>query len=221
MSEGIEKPTIIYIYDAICGWCYGFSPVMKTIYEKYKDKFDFQVLSGGMILGDRVAPIAQMRDVIKNSYKRVEETAGVKFGDKFINEAVEEGTMIMSSEKPSIALSVFKTYFPQKAVLFASDLQFALNYDGLDLNDDNTYKSIIKKYKIPEGEFIGKLNDEEFRQLAYYDVALSRQLQVTGYPAAFIKTPDMEFFMIAKGYANLETMELRIQNVIKEAGLIL
>ncbi|WP_353139839.1 DsbA family protein [Pseudopedobacter sp.] len=221
MSEGIEKPTIIYIYDAICGWCYGFSPVMKTIYEKYKDKFDFQVLSGGMILGDRVAPIAQMRDVIKNSYKRVEETAGVKFGDKFINEAVEEGTMIMSSEKPSIALSVFKTYFPQKAVLFASDLQFALNYDGLDLNDDNTYKSIIKKYKIPEGEFISKLNDEEFRQLAYYDVALSRQLQVTGYPAAFIKTPDMEFFMIAKGYANLETMELRIQNVIKEAGLIL
>lgn len=221
MSEGIEKPTIIYIYDAICGWCYGFSPVMKTIYEKYKDKFDFQVLSGGMILGDRVAPIAQMRDVIKNSYKRVEETAGVKFGDKFINEAVEEGIMIMSSEKPSIALSVFKTYFPQKAVLFASDLQFALNYDGLDLNDDNTYKSIIKKYKIPEGEFISKLNDEEFRQLAYYDVALSRQLQVTGYPAAFIKTPDMEFFMIAKGYANLETMELRIQNVIKEAGLIL
>lgn len=219
MSEGIEKPTIIYIYDAICGWCYGFSPVMKAIYEKYKDKFDFQVLSGGMILGDRVAPIAQMRDIIKNSYKRVEETAGIKFGDKFINEVVEEGTMIMSSEKPSIALSVFKTYFPQKAVLFASDLQYALNYEGLDLNEDDTYKSIIKKYKIPEDEFINKLNDEEFRQLAYYDVALSRQLQVTGYPAAFIKTPDMEFFMIAKGYADLETMELRIQNVIKEAGL--
>ncbi|ADY51617.1 thioredoxin [Pseudopedobacter saltans DSM 12145] len=219
MSEVLEKPTIIYIYDAICGWCYGFSPVMKTIYERYKDKFDFQVLSGGMILGDRVAPISQMRDIIKGSYKRVEETTGVKFGDAFINGAVEQGTMIMSSEKPSIALSVFKTYLPEEAVLFASDLQFALNYDGLDLNEDTTYRSIIKKYNIPEEEFINKLNDEEFRQLAYYDVALSRQLQVTGYPAAFIKTQDTEFFMIAKGYADLETIELRIQNVIKEANL--
>src|SRR5690606_754200 len=127
MSGELEKPTIIYIYDAICGWCYGFSPVMKAIYEKYKDKFDFQVLSGGMILGDRVAPISQMRDIIKGSYKRVEEASGVKFGDAFINGAVEKGTMIMSSEKPSIALSVFKTYLPQDAILFASDLQYALN----------------------------------------------------------------------------------------------
>ena len=114
---------------------------------------------------------------------------------------------------------VFKTYHPDKAVLFAADIQHALNYDGLDLNENETYKTLIKKYEIPESDFLAKLDNEEYRQLAYYDVALSRQLQVTGYPAAFIKTAELEFFMIAKGYANLETMELRIQNVIKEAGL--
>ncbi|RRN76496.1 DsbA family protein [Pseudoxanthomonas sp. SGD-10] len=219
MSSIVEKPTVIYIYDALCGWCYGFSPVMKAVYEKYKDQFDFQVLSGGMILGDRVGPFSQMADYIKGAYKQVEETTGIKFGDKFINGVLEEGTMLMSSEKPSIALSVFKTYHPDKAVLFAADIQYALNYDGLDLNENETYKTLIKKYEIPESDFLAKLDNEEYRQLAYYDVALSRQLQVTGYPAAFIKTAELEFFMIAKGYANLETMELRIQNVIKEAGL--
>ncbi|MFD1630638.1 DsbA family protein [Pseudopedobacter beijingensis] len=219
MSTEQEKPTIIYIYDVICGWCYGFSPVMKALHEKYKDQFEFQVLSGGMILGDRVGPISQMADIIKSSYKSVEERSGVKFGDKFINEVVEEGTMILSSEKPSIALSVFKTYRPEDAILFASDMQYALNHDGMDLNLDDTYKLLIAKYNIPENEFIQKLNDEEFRQLAYYDVALSRQLQVTGYPAVLIKTSELNFHLIAKGYADLETMELRVQNVIKEEGL--
>jgi putative protein-disulfide isomerase len=210
------KPSFIYIYDALCGWCYGFSPVIKNLYLKYKDEFDFQVISGGMILGDRVGPISQMAPFIKGAYKKVEETTGIKFGDKFINEVLEEGTMLLSSEKPSIALSVFKSYLPDQAVLFAHDIQKALNFYGLDLNDNQTYKELIKPYKLPEEEFLAKLDNEEYRQLAYYDVALARQLQVTGYPAAFIKTGELQFHMIAKGYSDEATMELRIHNVLKE-----
>jgi putative protein-disulfide isomerase len=210
------KPSFIYIYDALCGWCYGFSPVIKNLYLKYKDEFDFQVISGGMILGDRVGPISQMAPFIKGAYKNVEETTGIKFGDKFINEVLEEGTMLLSSEKPSIALSVFKSYLPDQAVLFAHDIQKALNFYGLDLNDNQTYKELIKPYKLPEEEFLAKLDNEEYRQLAYYDVALARQLQVTGYPAAFIKTGELQFHMIAKGYSDEATMELRIHNVLKE-----
>ncbi len=210
------KPSFIYIYDALCGWCYGFSPVIKNLYLKHKDEFDFQVISGGMILGDRVGPISEMAPYIKSAYKNVEEATGVKFGDRFINEVLEEGTMLLSSEKPSIALSVFKAYLPDQAVLFAHDIQKALNFYGLDLNENETYKGLIKPFNLPEEEFISKLDNEEYRQLAYYDVALARQLQVTGYPAAFIKTGELQFHMIAKGYTNEETMELRIQNVLKE-----
>jgi putative protein-disulfide isomerase len=57
---------------------------------------------------------------------------------------------------------------------------------------------------------------EEFKQAAYYDFALAKQLQVTGYPAAFIQSSDRQFYMIAKGFATLETMELRIKNVMAE-----
>ena len=42
-------PRIIYCYDAYCGWCYGFSPVIKALYEKYNDQFEFETISGGMI----------------------------------------------------------------------------------------------------------------------------------------------------------------------------
>jgi putative protein-disulfide isomerase len=76
---------------------------------------------------------------------------------------------------------------------------------------------LVHDFGINPDEFIVKLNSEEFKQAAYYDFALARQLQVTGYPAAFIKTGDHNFYMIAKGYADLETMELRIANVLKEA----
>jgi putative protein-disulfide isomerase len=43
------KPKIIYCYDAYCGWCYGFSPVIKELWLKHREQFDFETISGGMI----------------------------------------------------------------------------------------------------------------------------------------------------------------------------
>ena len=32
-------PVVFYCYDAYCGWCYGFSPVIRRIAEEYEGKF--------------------------------------------------------------------------------------------------------------------------------------------------------------------------------------
>ena len=210
------KFSIIYVYDALCGWCYGFSPVINQLFEKYQSQFDFEVISGGMVLGDRQGPIGEVAAYIKGAYKTVEDTTGVKFGENFVNVVLEEGKLYFSSEKPSIALSVFKVYHPQKAILFARDLQSAIYNDGLDLSKDESYVSLAEKHEINPKDFIRKLNSEEFKQAAYYDFALAKQLQVTGYPAVLIKTGEQNFYMIAKGYTDFATIELRIQNVLKE-----
>ncbi len=213
-----DKFSLIYVYDALCGWCYGYSGVMKAIYEQHIDDFNFEVISGGMVLGERAGALSESRELIESHYPRVEETTGVKFGEPFLA-ALQEGTRYFSSEKPAIALSVFKYFLPQKAILFAHDLQFAIYNGGIDLEIDENYLSLIAKYDIPNDEFLEKLNSEAFKQAAYYDFALAKQLQVTGYPAAFIKTGEHNFYMIAKGYADLETMELRIANVLKEVSV--
>jgi PiT family inorganic phosphate transporter/sodium-dependent phosphate transporter len=65
-------PRIIYCYDAYCGWCYGFSPVIKTIYEKYKDQFEFETISGGMIPVESTQHIGVIANYILDAYKTVE-----------------------------------------------------------------------------------------------------------------------------------------------------
>ena len=209
---------IIYVYDALCGWCYGFSSVISKLYQDYHDDFSFEVISGGMILGDREGPISNAADLIKSHLPRVEETTGVKFGAGFL-EVLEKGEQFQSSEKPAIALSVFKSFFPQQAVLFAADLQKANFTQGADLLLDDTYLPLIKKYGISEEDFLEKLHSQEFKQAAYYDFALAKQLQVSGYPAAFIKAGERNFYMIAKGYADYDTMKLRIENVLKQLSV--
>ena len=62
-------PVVIYCYDAYCGWCYGFSPVIKQIAEEYKDQFDIEVLSGGMIITDKPKHISVTAGYIQKAYK--------------------------------------------------------------------------------------------------------------------------------------------------------
>lgn len=44
---------LTYCFDALCGWCYGYTVVMESIYSKYRGKVDFNVVRGGLALGER------------------------------------------------------------------------------------------------------------------------------------------------------------------------
>lgn len=209
------KPKIIYVYDALCGWCYGFSPVILAVHENYSDDFDFEVLSGGMVLGDRIGPIGRVAAFIREGYKTVEETTGIIFGQPFLHN-LEKGEMIFDSEMPAIALSVFKSLLPTKAVEFAHHLQSSIYFDGKHPNDMELYRYLAVNFGIDPDEFEGKMNETKFKEAAHYDFALAKQLQVNGYPAVLIQQSESKFYMIARGYTDYESMELRISNVKKE-----
>ena len=105
----MEKPALIYCYDAYCGWCYGFSPVIKKIAEEYKDVMDSDVLSGGMILPEVPTHIGIAAGYISKAYKNVEELTGIKFGADYLwhIEHPEDSDWYPNSEKPAIALCIF------------------------------------------------------------------------------------------------------------------
>ena len=211
-------PTVYYCYDAYCGWCYGFSKIITRIAEEYKDQLAFDVLSGGMVLPEEPRPFAPMAKYIQTAYKRVEELTGAKFGEDFLWHVFhpDETDWYPDSTKPAIALCIFKEYYPDKAVLIASDLQYALNYEGRDLTDDEAYRHLLHKYTVPEKDFYRKLKSEEYREKAYYEFALVKQLQVTGFPCVLIQVSDSKFYLLASGFTDYETLKTRIDKVLNE-----
>ena len=216
------SPLLIYCYDAYCGWCYGFSPVINRIEKEYKHKLSFEVLSGGMIFPETPQHFAPMARYIQGAYKRVEELTGIKFGEDFLWHVFhpDETDWYPSSEMPAIALCIFKEYHPDKAVQIASDLQYALNYEGRDLTDKEAYRHLLPKYNVPEDEFYTKLKSEDYREKAYYEFALVKQLQVSGFPCVLIQVSDSKFYLMAQGYTDYETLKGRLEKVLSELAAV-
>jgi len=215
------RPIILYCYDAYCGWCYGFSPVMKELAILYKDGFDMEVLSGGMIISDDPKPIAVTAGYIQQAYKTVEEYTGIRFGSDYlwhINNP-DKSDWFPNSEKPAIAMCVFKEIYPDKQVEFAADLQYALHFEGRDLCDDEAYRHLLTQYNIPAEAFYQRLHSPEYKEKAYYEFSLVKQLQVTGFPAVLLQVSDSKFYLLARGYTNFATLQERLENIMAELSI--
>ncbi len=155
----MEKPVLVYCYDAYCGWCYGFSPVIKKIGDEFADRMDVDVLSGGMILPEKPVHIRVSAKFISEAYKNVEAATGIQFGKDYLWHVLhpEESDWYPNSEKPAIAMCIFKEFYPARVLEFAADLQYALHFEGRDLTDDQAYIGLLEKYSIQEELFFSKL----------------------------------------------------------------
>lgn len=212
------KPVVYYCYDAYCGWCYGFSPVIKRIAEEYSGLLSFEVLSGGMIPKEYERPVSSIAPYISKAYKQVEELTGIKFGEDYLWHIFnpDKSDWLQHSEKSAAALCIFKEYHPDKQVAFAADLQYALHFEGRDLTDDEAYRHLLAVYNIPADEFYQKLSSEEYKEKAHYEFALCKQLQATSFPQVLIQTTGNNFYLLAKGFTDYKTLKDRFEAVLKE-----
>jgi putative protein-disulfide isomerase len=202
---------LIYIYDAVCGWCYGFTPVIQQLQAQFGAEMEFEILSGGMMLSANHRPASAMYTYIQDAHKRVEATTGIKFGTAFLDEYLQTDD-IMDSEKPGVALTVFKQYQPEKAINFAHDMQLALNYYGKSLNDDTTYAELLEKYNIPAAEFLKKMQQDENKYATHQEFNMVQQWGITGFPAAILDNGE-QLYLIARGFTPLERMLEAIKEI--------
>jgi putative protein-disulfide isomerase len=210
----MKKLKIIYVYDAHCSWCFAFSTVMQDIQKKYESAFEFEVISGGMVVGEQIGELSKRYPpkMLLEAYARIEEMTGTVFSEEYLAK-VKTGKTYINSEIPSVALSIFKESKPEKAIDFAHAIQEQLFMEAKAVNDDALYSHLATEYGMDVDDFLAKMKDEKYLEAARYDFALSQQLQVTGYPQVLIQTDESQFYLIAKGYTAFDAMDERIQKV--------
>ena len=215
------KPKIIYCYDAYCGWCYGFSPVIKELWLKHREQFDFETISGGMIPVQDTKHIGNIAQYIQGAYQTVEQTTGVKFGKDYLWHIFnpDESDWYPNSEMAAIAMAIFRESYPDQTIAFAADLQYALYEEGRDLTDKEAYRHLLEQYNIDTEVFYQKLGSEAYKEKAYYDFSLIQQLKVNGFPTVVLQLDDAKLYMISRGFSTLEAVEQRMNKILAENNI--
>ncbi|MEO1449502.1 MAG: DsbA family protein [Bacteroidota bacterium] len=209
---------IIYIYDALCGWCYGFSPVIEEFAKKHRRELGVEVLSGGMVMGARVGPIGQVAGYIKDAYKTVEERTGVKFGKGFLEGILEPGTAIFDSLPSALAMTVVKHMQHDLALPFASALQKAVYDTGIEPQDEEAFVELALAHGLDRKEFRRLYAHEDTRNAALQEIKLIQGWGIHGFPTVLLHEGD-NLALMAQGYVPLEALEQRFELAKKEIAV--
>jgi len=202
-----NKPELIYVFDPLCGWCYGFSPVTLKIKERYGDTLDYNVYAGGLVLGDRVATIDEKFGFIKEANHRVEALTGTKFGEGFKkNILANSSTYVLNSVPPGKAFVILKQQNPEKAIEIAHDIQHAIYWDGINIHDVNAYTPVAEKYGMDAGTFSVRFADTTTISLLQKDFEMGAYYQANGYPHVLLRKGE-QYYLLARGYSSFEDLQ--------------
>lgn len=198
--------TIYYIMDPLCGWCYGFSSVINQLEVDFKHKYQFTLVCGGMIVGDREGPInPDMAKYILGAIPRVTETTGAAFGEPF-KKHMAEAKIYQSSIKPSKAIKAYqKLQATESAIAFAGKLQKKWFIDGLDFQDDATYTTLATDVGLDAALFLATIKAPEAETAMNADFAQTKTWGVGGFPCVVLHKDD-KFYALTNGYSDYKSI---------------
>ncbi len=201
----MDKTRLFYCYDTLCGWCFGFSPVIVRLHEAWKDRIDFEVMSGGMIVGPRVGPVSKFDSIIRGSKDRLESLTGVRFGDAFWKQ-LDEGVMTLSSIRPGMALTIAKHLDPTCQVAFASALQHMVYVDGLPPDEPSSYAGLAERFGFDRDQFLSDMEHPTTLEATQAEFDTVSNWGITGFPSVVVFHKG-QGFLVAQGYTSFEEMD--------------
>lgn len=197
---------ILYLFDPLCGWCYGFSKVIAAFAEKYQSQFEFVAIPGGMVTGERVAPFSTKHAYISGAYKRVEQMSGCTFGTAYLNDLLTSDTIVMDSEPPSRALITFRTFDSSRSIAFAAAMQHEHYHNGKDYNDESWYSSLAAKFDLDPILFASRMQESKMKQHVQEEFAWVRESGVQGYPTVVLRNRQ-KYYQLANGFTTLSELD--------------
>lgn len=99
----MSDTTLHYIFDPLCGWCYGATPLVRAA--QTIPRLTLVLHGGGMMSGSNRRQIdSQWRSYVMPNDKRIEELTGQPFGDLYFNKLLNDTSAIMDSTPPIAAI---------------------------------------------------------------------------------------------------------------------
>ena len=197
MAIAQEKPTLIYIGDPMCSWCYGFSPELTKTLEHFGERVNLELVMGGL-RPYNTQTMSSMEGFLKGHWKEVHERSQQPF--KY---GVLENDWVYDTEPPSRAVLVVREIAPDKEMAFFKAIQHAFYFENKNTNDINTYLDLAKQFDMDPAKFKALFESDEMKNAVRKDFEKAGELGVRGFPSMILKNKD-GYTLIANGYMSAE-----------------
>jgi putative protein-disulfide isomerase len=198
---------LVYVFDAYCGWSYGFAPTLAEVVRRHPD-LQVEVVSGGLFTGSRRVPIREF-GYVQGANAKITELTGVTFGAGYA-ERIADGSFVMDSEAAARGVAALRQVAPDRMVDLARDVQEAFYVHGASLTDTLTYGRIASAAGLDADGVIAALGAPETAEAARTDFERAAALGVHSYPTLLAIQGDRSV-AVATGHASADEIDAALR----------
>lgn len=134
--------TLHYVFDPLCGWCYGASATMSAV--SRNPGIQLRLLPSGLFSGEG----ARSMDEGFASYawandQRIASLTGQTFSDRYRSGVLADRQQVFDSGPATVALSAVALTAPQRELEALKAIQRARYVDGLDITHLDTLATVL------------------------------------------------------------------------------
>jgi putative protein-disulfide isomerase len=206
-----QKKEIIYLTDPMCSWCWGFSPVLRSIREKYGDDVNVRLVVGGLRVGTKEEMNQEIKDFILHHWKEVQRSTGQDFNFEF---NMPSGFKY-DTEPSCRAVVAVRRLAPEKTFEYFHALQRTFYLDNKDITDAVVLGDEAEACGIDRERFDQYFDDPDLKTETLGDFMFSTNLGIRGFPSVVLLSGD-EYRLLTIGYRSFEVLDERIAEWMQE-----
>ena len=115
-------PVLHYIYDPLCGWCYGAEPLAWAAAEVEGLELE---MHAGNLFGEPARLPESMRRYIQQADARVAKISGQPYGDAYLGGLLHDPALVLHSPPAIAAVLAAQQLDPSKGLAMLKAIQVA------------------------------------------------------------------------------------------------
>ncbi|AAZ97999.1 conserved hypothetical protein [Thiobacillus denitrificans ATCC 25259] len=201
----MNSPILWYFADPMCSWCWGFSPVIEALRERYGARLRVALVLGGLRPGERAALSAAAREDILHHWHAVAERTGQPFR---FDGALAPG-FVYDTEPASRAVVAVGALAPGQIFAMFKAIQHAFYAEGRDVTQPDVLAALAAGCGIDTPRFQPAFDSDDARAKTRAHFRQARAAGVHGFPALILQQDD-RLTRVGEGCQPRETVERAI-----------
>ncbi len=206
----MRVPILWYFADPMCSWCWGFSPVIESVRDEYRERMKIALVLGG--LRHETTPMtAAQRDDILHHWHQVHARTGQPF--RFEN-ALPDG-FVYDTEPASRAVAAVGGLDPALVFPLFKAIQAAFYAEGRDVTRPGVLADLVAGLGVDVAAFQSAFDSDAARSRTQAHFRQARQAGVRGFPALILQQ-DAQLHSVSNGCQSLDTVRAALDTWLNE-----
>jgi putative protein-disulfide isomerase len=143
-----QTVTLHYLFDPLCGWCYGASTTIGTL-AKHPD-IELQPQATGLFAGSGARPMKSFAAQAWANDQRIAALSGCQFSEAYRDKVLGAEDTLLDSTVATLAFTAVAGTAPERVIEVLSAIQTARYVDGKDVTSSVVVANLLESHGLAD-----------------------------------------------------------------------